>query len=75
MIIRNLTVSKQKKQKMLKCGGLTTGLLPCAPPGEEAEKSEANSRLRRREGCGEGVFNIGVYFSLPYCDLISNKFN
>ena len=60
------------------CDELTTTPIPCPPvplAGEEVENLGVKLSLGRREGWGEGVFKIWVYFSLPFSDLIGNTLN
>lgn len=68
-------VGEEAMEAMLWNGCYAHSPSSCATGREEAENLGVELSSGRREGWGEGVFNIWVYFSLSYSALIGNKFN
>jgi len=59
------------------CNGLTAAPFPVPlhHSGEGCRETGVKSTLGRREGWGECVFRIWIYFSLSYSDLIGDELN
>ena len=60
------------------CDELTLTPIPHHPVvlrGKEVEKIRSKAKPGEEGGVGGRCFEIWVYFSLPYSDLIGNKLN